>query len=230
MTSCAILFDLDGTLVDTIQDLADAANRTIREIGLPALPVEDYRLLVGAGARNLMARCCRAAGMPLEPEDARIDGLVRRFKVHYDQNWHECSLPYPGIAAALSRLSDAQVPIAVLSNKPDDFTRQVVSHFFPDHRFAAVRGQRGQDPLKPDPTVALELARQLNCPPERCALVGDSGTDMETAVRAGFLPVGVLWGFRDERELKNFGAAHLAENPGEMVTCLLDWCQKRRVQ
>jgi phosphoglycolate phosphatase-like HAD superfamily hydrolase len=166
--------------------------------------------------------------MPIEPDDARIEEIGRRFKA-LTTGTGTSARCLIGIAAALSQLSDARCHCR-LSNKPDDFTRQVVSHFFPDHRFAAVRGQRGRDPLKPDPTVALELARQLNCPPERCALVGDSGTDMETAVRAGFLPVGVLWGFRDERELRNFGAAHLAETPGEMVTCLLDWCQKRRVQ
>jgi phosphoglycolate phosphatase len=230
LASCAILFDLDGTLVDTIQDLAAAANRTLQEIGLPALPAEDYRLLVGAGAHNLMARCCRASGMPLEPDDARADHLVGRFKAHYAQNWHACSQPYPGIEAALSRLTEARVPFGVLSNKPDDFTHQVVRHFFPDQAFAVVRGQRDREPLKPDPAIALELARQLGCQPSNCVLVGDSGTDMETAVRAGFLPVGVLWGFRDEPELRRAGAARLAENPDQLVTWLLDWCQTARVQ
>lgn len=223
MSRQAVIFDLDGTLVDTLQDLADAANQALQEQGLAPLPVQQYKTLVGAGAGNLILRCLAAAGVNGTPDPAQVAGLIEAFKAAYAQNWHVCTRPYPGISQMLLRLRRADLRLAVLSNKPDSFTQQVVACYFPDRLFDAVLGQTDTVPLKPDPAGALLLCRRLDCEPENTVLVGDTGTDMETAVRAGLQPVGVLWGFRSAKELLAGGARQVFATPADLVTWLLDF-------
>ncbi|MDW7658351.1 MAG: HAD family hydrolase, partial [Bacillota bacterium] len=221
MSQRAVIFDLDGTLVDTLQDLADAANRALQEHGLTPLPVQDYRYLVGAGAKNLMTRCAAASGAPKPFYEEQIGRMTEAFKAAYQENWHVSTRPYPGISSLLERLADTDLKLAVLSNKPDAFTQQVADWYFPDKPFLEVMGQIEGIPIKPDPAGALLLCRKLGCKPEDAVLVGDTGTDMETAVRAGMIPAGVLWGFREAGELKAGGAQHLFASPDDLVTWLL---------
>ena len=217
-----LIFDLDGTLIDTLEDLADAANLALQTCGLDTLPVEQYRYLVGAGARNLVLRCLAAVAADRADDEQLVRQLAARFKANYEQNWHRKSAPYAGIPQLVSRLVQAGCKMAVLSNKPDEFTQAVVRHFFPEKPFMAVLGQKEGLPLKPDPAGALLLCRQIGAEPSGTALIGDVGSDMETAKRAGMLPLAVLWGFRPAAELESAGAAWLFGHPDQLAAWLLD--------
>lgn len=221
-----IIFDLDGTLLNTLQDLADATNEALAEFGLPPLPAEDYKLLVGMGARVLMQRSAdRAmaisakAGRPIDlmPES---DKMVDAFNRAYEPRWAGKTQPYPGIPELLADLSGSGIQMAILSNKPNAFTQKVAARYFPDGLFRTVFGMRLDIPGKPDPALTLEMCHLLGVLPEETAMVGDSGSDMKTAVAAGSLPVGVLWGFRSSEELSTNGARYLVKTPTELVALL----------
>ncbi|NLM76682.1 MAG: HAD hydrolase-like protein [Ruminococcaceae bacterium] len=216
----ALIFDLDGTLIDTLEDLADATNAALSSLGLATLPVERYRYLVGAGARKLITRCLSEVAPPLLEDNNQVDQLVSLFKEQYQQNWHQKSKPYPGMEQLVRRLALSGCKMAVLSNKPDPFTQEVIHYFFPDKPFMAVQGQLAGLPLKPDPAGAWHLCRILDADPERTAMIGDLGSDMETAIRAGMLPLAVLWGFRPEDELRDAGAAELFASPEQLEAWL----------
>jgi phosphoglycolate phosphatase len=215
-----IIFDLDGTLLDTLEDLAAAGNLALAAHDLPPQPMDRYRLLVGAGARQLILRATRAAGREWTETDSRIDAMVETFKKAYASRWHEQTRLYPGVLHLLNRLAGSGVPLAVLSNKPDEFTQQIVAHFFPKNLFAAVIGLSARYPAKPDPETSWQICRLINSEPARTALVGDSGSDMETAVRGGLVPLGVLWGFRERAELIAGGARQLFAEPADLEAWL----------
>jgi phosphoglycolate phosphatase len=217
------LFDLDGTLLDTLEDLAAAGNRALGAVRLPPLPVDSYRLLVGAGARNLAVRAIATAGswLPDQVSADLADQFLTVFQDTYDQNWADRTRPYPGVKELLQSLRTAGCKLAVLSNKPDYFTQRIVSHFFPAGMFQAVFGKVDGWPVKPDPALALEICRQLAVDPAVAVLVGDSGSDMATAVNAGMIPVGVLWGFRSKEELVTQGARWLADSPDALLRLLM---------
>lgn len=209
----AVLFDLDGTLLDTLEDLATAANRVLAARGLPVHPVAAYRTFVGDGLPTLVERMLpahlRATAMVAE--------AVAAFTEEYGRNWHERSAPYPGIEALLEQLTVAGVRLSILSNKPDGFTRLCVHRLLPRFHFEPLLGQRAGVPKKPDPAAALEIARRLELRPADILYVGDSGVDMRTARAAGMEPVGVLWGFRDQVELRQAGAHRLVARPEELL-------------
>lgn len=209
----ACIFDLDGTLADTLQSIAYFGNGTLEAFGLPPIPPEEYKLLVGNGADRLMRRMLRRVNAELSPSE------LARFRAEYDRRYAEDPLklvtPYPGLPELLSRLKDLGIRLAVLSNKPDDMTRAVVSSLYPG-MMDAVHGQRAGVPQKPDPAAVLALLEELGKPPQNVLYIGDSGVDMETARRAGLASCGVLWGFRSREELLEHGAVHLAENAGEL--------------
>ena len=218
----AIVFDLDGTILDTLKDLAAAVNKGLAAEGLAILPDEDFRLMVGAGARNLVKRAA-ARSIGCEPEmvaPEQSDTLLKIFYNEYGRCWPNNTRPYPGILAALQQMAAHGFKLAVLSNKPDEFTRHIVGRCFPGDLFQIVHGQMEGWPLKPDPALTLDICRRLGVEPAEAALVGDSGSDMETAVRAGLLPVGVLWGYRDRDELLSNGARHLAAGPADLTELL----------
>ena len=219
MSMKAILFDLDGTLLDTLADLADAANRVLAQDGLPTHDHRAYRHFIGDGSRMLITRAL--------PENHRTPKLVEaylaRFKNDYRRHWRTATRPYPGIEELLGELSRRQIPQAVVTNKPQVFAESCLHHFFPDQSFRTIRGQLGARPLKPDPRPALEVAHRLQVAPADCLFLGDSDVDMETARAAGMLPVGAVWGFRTTEELLRAGAAHLAQAPRE----LLQWFNGR---
>jgi len=209
------LFDLDGTLLDTLADLADSTNRALRRFGFAVHPVEAYKTLVGDGAEMLVRR---AAGRDISDELAAR--LLAGMREQYARRWAEKTRPYEGVGEMLDALTRRGVPIAVLSNKPQEFTRLCVAELLPHWRFAAVRGADANTPIKPDPTAALEIAGQLGVDPGDFLYVGDTDTDMKTARAAGMFPVGVTWGFRSAEELKATGAAALIDRPDQLLDLL----------
>jgi len=210
----AVLFDLDGTLADTLADLANAVNWALQQVGCPPCPVDSYRYKVGDGAREM---CERAL-----PADKRklTDQILRLMRQRYDQHCFDLTRLYPGIAEFVATLTQRHLKLAVLSNKPDDFTKRVVAHYFNPSPFAIVRGQLPNVPLKPDPTAALQIAQTLGIPPAYWFYLGDTNTDMNTARAAGMHPIGVLWGFRDRAELIESGAEHVIAKPLELLALL----------
>ncbi len=205
----AILFDLDGTLVDTLTDISAAMNRSLRLHGLPEFPREEYRYLVGNGAKVLSRRVTKAC-------PALAESVRREYQRWYEAHDLEASRPYDGMPEALRRLRAAGLSLCVLSNKPDADTRRVVEHYFPDAGFALIRGQRPGVPVKPDPAAALAMAEEMGIAPGDFLYLGDTAVDMECAAAAGMKPAGALWGFRTEAELRAAGAAFLLRRPEEL--------------
>jgi phosphoglycolate phosphatase len=207
----AVLFDLDGTLADTLADLANATNWALAQLGCPTHSIDSYRYKVGRGARELCAQALPADKQQL------VDEAVRLMREHYDAHCFDLTTLYPGIPELISSLAGRGDKLAVLSNKPDDFTKRVIAHYFKPSPFAVARGQLPNVPLKPDPTAALQIAQELAIAPTHWLYLGDTNTDMETARAAGMEPVGVLWGFRDRNELVQSGAMHIVSKPDEVL-------------
>ncbi|MHC4323130.1 MAG: HAD family hydrolase [Planctomycetota bacterium] len=209
----AILFDLDGTLLDTLADIAGAANAGLKALGFPAHPIESYRRFVGDGAGCLARRAL--------PEDHQDDETVERCReiiaAEYAKCWADNTKLYPGVTEMLAELHKRGIPMAVLSNKPHDATRTVVEGYFPGHHFKIVRGAVPSVPRKPDPAGALQIAEELDILPGRFVYLGDTDTDMRTASAAGMFAAGALWGFRDAEELIATGAEALVKTPPEVV-------------
>lgn len=207
-----VLFDLDGTLLDTLEDLANAGNRVLAAQSLPVHPADAYRYFVGDGIATLVERILP----PTHRQPERVAATVAEFKREYAENWHDRTAPYPGIPEMLDQLVAHGLRLAILSNKPDDFTRLCVEKLLPRWSFEPIFGQRPGIPPKPDPAAALEVAGLLHCSPQEVLYVGDTSIDMRTARSAGMDPVGVLWGFRTADELKEAGAAWLIDRPREL--------------
>lgn len=209
----AAIFDLDGTLLDTLEDLADSANAALTACGYPVHPVESYRTFVGDGMAVLMERI-----MPVEARTPELVGeLLRHYKAEYDARWKAKTKPYPGIVELLHGLTERGIPLTVLSNKPQAYTEIVMAHFLADHPWALIFGQREDVPRKPHPAGAHEIALKLGLAPQEVLFIGDTSTDMDTATAAGMVPVGVLWGFRPEAELRAHGAQHIVSQPAEIL-------------
>jgi len=213
----AVLFDLDGTLLDTIDDLAEAMNQALAACGYPAHTAEECKYFVGDGVANFALRA-----MPAErrSDPAAVARVRQLYRSAYSKNWADRTRPYEGVPQLLDELDARGVAAAVCSNKPDDFVQLVVRKLLPRWRFAAVVGHREGNKHKPDPAVALEITRRLDLPPEQFLYVGDTGTDMKTAVAAGMFPVGALWGFRTAEELTANGAKVLIAEPLELLDLL----------
>jgi phosphoglycolate phosphatase len=208
-----VIFDLDGTLVDTLEDIADAMNRVLSAREFAVHSYAAYKGMIGHGIRRLVADAL--------PPDHRDETTVRAchesMMGDYAQHCLVKTRPYDGVAELLAELRAAGVPLAVLSNKADELTRKIAAALLGAATFAVVMGARADVPTKPDPAGALLVSRQLGVPPERLTFVGDSGVDMLTAVRAGMTPVGVAWGFRDREELVLSGAGVVLDHPLELL-------------
>lgn len=209
----AVLFDLDGTLTNTLEDIADAMNRSLRLHGLPEWPLDAYRYLVGDGAKKLAERAVR------DRQELALS-VQQEYQAYYQEHTRVKTQPYDGVPEMLRALQDKGLKLAVFSNKPDADTKNVVAHFFPDIPWAAVRGQIEGVPVKPDPTGALAVAEALEIPPAEFLYLGDTATDMHCAVNAGMLPIGALWGFRTAEELQSSGARQLVQHPMDVLSCL----------
>ena len=212
----AVLFDLDGTLLDSLGDIADSMNSVLASHDLPIHDTLDYRDFVGAGIEDLVAR----ALPPALREGKSLDGFIEEMKAAYADRWDATTRPYPGVGEMLDRLVERGMPIAVVSNKPEDFVHLAIARLLSSWSFAAVFGVVDERPPKPHPAAALEAARSLGVEPAVCAFVGDSGSDMITATAAGMVPVGVLWGFRTREELLENGAERLVSTPAELSLLL----------
>jgi phosphoglycolate phosphatase len=209
--AAAVIFDLDGTLADTLHDIAAAMNHALARHGLPAHEPQHYRAFIGHGVSSLVEQAAGTADVEL------CSALASEFRSHYALHQLDRTRPYPGIEPLLEELARRAVPISVLSNKPDDATLRIVEALFPGTPFVRVAGQRADWPRKPDPARALSLAAEMDVPQASCAFVGDSGIDMQTASNAGQIPVGVLWGFRDAAELRAHGARVLLSRPDQLL-------------
>jgi GTPase len=211
----AFLFDLDGTLVDSLADIAAAMNEALVEAGLPSHPPDAYRRFVGDGVDAL----ARRAAPGLEGDDGRRSALVARYQAIYEGRLTVATQPYPGVPELVASLRARGLPLAVLSNKPDAATVKLVAALFAAGSFVAARGQRPGVPRKPDPRAALELAAEIGVAPAEIAFVGDTSVDMRTARAAGMVAVGVSWGFRPE-ELRGAGADLVVDDPAALASLL----------
>jgi len=207
----AVFFDLDGTLLDSVQDLAEATNAALRAFHLPEHPVHAYKYFVGDGFEMLVQRAA-----PEHTDPILQQRVMQQAKEIYRQNWAHTSKPYEGILAMLKELQSRKIPLAVLSNKPHEFTLLTMQHFFPSIRFTRIQGSPPGLRAKPDPALALAMLKELGLAAQRVLFMGDTSVDMMTAVNAGMIPVGVLWGFRMEEELRRHGARLILHNAAEL--------------
>jgi phosphoglycolate phosphatase len=210
----AVLFDLDGTLVDSLADIADALDAVLRELGHPTHSLEAYRRFVGEGARELVRRALPSGAA------SQLDDALARYKARYRAQLVEKTRPYEGIPELVAALRARGVPLAVVTNKPHDAAIEVIERLFSPGTFERVLGQQDGVPHKPDPTGPRAILRALDVRPSDALFVGDSDTDMRTARNAGMRAVGVTWGFRARAELEASGAEHLVDHPREIVTLL----------
>jgi len=212
----AAIFDLDGTLLDTLSDIGNTFNGVLQRRGFPTHPLDRYRYFVGEGARMLAKRAL--------PDEARTPEMIQQCLDDYLSGYlvleKPLALPYDGIPDVLTKLAERGVHLAVLSNKAHPATIRCVEELLGDWTFDAVFGLREDVPRKPDPAGALEIARKLAVPVEQCLFIGDTATDMETAVASGMIPVGALWGFRPEEELRQAGARFIIERPADLLDLL----------
>ena len=212
----AIIFDLDGTLLDTIEDLADSMNQVLTDLGFPTHTVGDYKFFVGEGVEPLIRRALPED--QLRPE--LLDQCLGALREEYSRRWENKTRPYAGIPDLLDHLNGMGLRMAILSNKLDHFTRIMVAKLLPRWKFDPVFGARPAVPKKPDPAGALEIAQALHLAPNHFVYLGDTGIDMKTASAAGMVPVGVLWGFRPADELKDQGAKWLIEKPTDLISLI----------
>lgn len=211
-----VIFDLDGTLLNTIADLGEATNYALTQMGYPAHPLSAYNMMVGNGIRRLIERAL--------PEEARTDDIVeatrQHFLHHYNQHLCDNTAPYPGITDLLHDLTDRKVAVAVASNKFQEGVTTLINHFFPEVPWVAVMGNREGIPAKPDPSIVFNILADYPTPKSEVLYVGDSGVDMETARRACLDSCGVTWGFRSRRELEAGNADFVVDTPDDILPLL----------
>lgn len=210
----AAVFDLDGTLLDTLADLGESVNAVLERHGWPVHPMDAYRYFVGDGPVVLLERALPEA---VAADAQRVGELVEEYIAEYEKRWDAKARPYEGISELVDGLRERGLKLAVLSNKPHAFTLKCVETLLADWKWDVVLGLREGVPKKPDPAGAFDVARELGVDPAQCVYFGDTATDMETATGAGMYAVGVLWGFREEKELRESGAKLLLEKPGDFL-------------
>jgi phosphoglycolate phosphatase len=208
------IFDLDGTLVDSLRDIAEALNECLELLGLTAYPIDRYRYMVGEGVPKL---CERAVGASHPHLLLRLIELARpRYRTRPLRH----TRPYPGVVEMIEQLREAGVKLAVLSNKPHDMTVSVVRAFWPDDTFDVIQGYVEERHRKPDPYYVLQICNRLRASPSDTCMVGDTPTDLGTAQRSGALGIGVTWGFRSRADLSEAGALQVVDSPAELVGLL----------
>lgn len=212
----AIIFDLDGTLLDTLEDIATSGNFALSQLGFEPQAISDYRYFVGEGVRKLFENIFVASPQ----SEAVLDQAIAFFEQHYATQYQQNTKVYEGVSKMLTFLQKRGYMMAILSNKPDSFTKKCALKYLRQWDFKAVYGARESVPRKPDPQGALDIAEALHVRPEECYYVGDTMIDMKTAKSAGMHSIGVLWGFRDEEELRLHGAKHIVKDPNEIIKLL----------
>ena len=208
-----VIFDLDGTLLDTIADLAESANHALKQLGYPTRDVEMIRTFVGNGVNKLLFRAL--------PDEEKTEENMMRMRTHfvpyYDAHNADLSAPYPGIVALLEELQAKGLRMAVASNKYQEATVKLVKHYFPMIDFVEILGQREGINVKPDPTIVFDILKKAGVSKEETLYVGDSGVDMQTAIYAGVDAIGVTWGFRPRTELEDFHPMGLIDQAEELL-------------
>lgn len=216
MNFTAILFDLDGTLLNTLDDLGGSANSALAELGYPTHPIEAYNIFVGDGIVNLARRA-----LPVNSRDENtVAQTVAAIRDHYSRCGNVKTRPFEGISELLSRLTERNLSMAVFSNKEDAPAKACVRQFLAKWSFVSVMGTGGAVPIKPDPTGAIMTAKAVGVAPGQFCYVGDTNTDMQTAIAAGMYPVGASWGFRSAAELKDSGAKAIIDHPSQLLDLL----------
>ncbi|MEL0456587.1 HAD family hydrolase [Flavobacteriaceae bacterium SZ-1-7] len=208
----AVIFDLDGTLVNSIEDIADAMNTVLQSYNYPTHGYEIYKQFVGSGIKRLVVKALPEN----QCEEAQIDTVFNEMMRIYSTRCTQKTKPYDGIMDLLKQLKNQNIKLAVLSNKADQLTKKIVLALFPNY-FEAVEGLSDEAHKKPNPIKALEISKTLKLPPEDIIFVGDTAIDIQTAQNANMLAVGVSWGFRDKNELVESGADHLLNHPLELI-------------
>ncbi|MEL3907149.1 MAG: HAD family hydrolase [Treponema sp.] len=213
----ACIFDLDGTLTNSLHTIAYFVNTETARHGLPPAPVEDFKYFVGDGARVLINRVLTYHGI----ENIELENTVlKNYNAAYDADFlHLCTL-YDGIEEMIAELRQRNIKLAVLSNKPQPTTEKVIEAFFGKETFTAAFGQRAGVPLKPDPAGVFEILDLLGCEKSDCLYIGDTAVDVNTGKAGGLATVGVLWGFRSREELEGAGASFIIEKPAELIPLL----------
>ena len=209
-----VIFDLDGTLLNTIYDLGEACNYALRKMGFAQHPIPAYNYMVGNGVRKLMQRAQPDA------DDATVNKLLEHFRAYYDEHCTDATKPYKGIPELLDDLTDRGVAVAVASNKYQSAVTKIINHFFPDVPFVSVQGQQTNRPVKPDPSIVFSILSQHPTPKTEVLYVGDSGVDIETARRACVSSIGVTWGFRPAAELRDAHADNIVSTPADILKYL----------
>lgn len=215
-----VIFDLDGTLLNTIDDLADAGNYMCRQYGFPEHSVDQYKKMVGNGLRKLVERFV-PEGTSQETQEA----IFAAFKAYYDQHKEDKTAPYAGMPELVQELRNREISVAVLTNKADKMAAAVVNSYYPN-LFPVVQGAVEGKPVKPDPTMLYVLMEKIGAKRESTLFVGDSNVDMQTAKNGSLTSCGVLWGFRTREELEREQADYLVETPQELLQLILDGNRK----
>lgn len=206
-----VIFDLDGTLLNTIADLGSAVNYALRSHGLAEHPLSAYNYMVGNGVRKLIER----AAPDVTPEEE--ESLLKDFRKYYDEHCTDMTEPYPGITDLLLELTARDIKVAVASNKYQAAVDKIIKHYFPEIPFVTLRGERSGYPTKPDPSVIFAVLSQCPTSKEDVMMAGDSAVDIETARRACIESVGVTWGFRPVSELTEAYADHIVSDANEIL-------------
>ena len=211
-----VIFDLDGTLLNTIADLAQSTNHALQALGYPTHQTEKYNLMVGNGINKLLERA-----LPQEEQnEENIQRMRSYFIPHYDAHNADLSAPYPGVVKLLETLQEQGLQLAVASNKYQAATEKLVKHYFPQINFVAVLGQREGVEVKPSPVIVEDILSQSSADKKDVLYVGDSGVDMQTAINAQVEACGVTWGFRSRKELASFSPAHIVDKAEEILTLI----------
>ncbi len=219
----AIIFDLDGTLLDTLADIATSMNKALVTMKMPVHQIEEYKSFIGNGLDELVA-CVLPGNQQTKKNKEQLKQLFWKF---YDINWRDKTSVYPGILYLLKLCMSRRIKPAILSNKPHFYTKQMIRYYFRGalinyHKnpFGIYSGEQKDKPLKPDPTVALELAGRLKAKPEEILFIGDMAIDIETAKNAGMIAVGAAWGYRGKEELEAAGADMIFDNATQIASYL----------
>ena len=210
------IFDLDGTLLNTISDLAHSTNFALEQNGYPGHPVETYKFFVGNGINKLIERALPEN----EKSEENITRVKNSFRTYYDEHNTDYTIPYEGINELLLTLESKGYMLAVASNKYQVATEKLIKYSFPEISFAAVLGQRENVPVKPDPAIVYDILKITNISSEEVIYIGDSGVDMQTASNSGIFSIGVTWGFRPRTELETAGADYIADTTTEILKLL----------
>jgi phosphoglycolate phosphatase len=216
MDKKTIIFDLDGTLLDSLQDIVISTNQVLEKLGYPTHDLESYKQFIGDGARKLLLRA-----LPKNIQDDEIETALELFTQIYSKTIHSNTKPYEGIYEMLDSLKANGFSLNLLSNKPQQFTLKYYDIFFSKYEFDFVYGQSEEFPKKPNPKTALHIANSLQIEPENIYFVGDTSTDMQTANNAGMKSIGVMWGMRDRNELESNGADFIIQTPNELLDIVL---------